>query len=610
MSDDISLYRKYRPQNFSHLVGQDHIRQTLLNALRKKQVAHAYLFCGPRGTGKTTAARLVSKGLNCLHLEKNAEPCNSCDICRDITEGRLIDIIEIDAASNRGIDEIRDLREKIQFAPTRAAKKVYIIDEVHMLTKEAFNALLKTLEEPPAHAHFILATTEAYKIPETIISRCQRFDFKRIQGNDIVKRLQFIAEQEKIFAEEEALILIAQYAEGGLRDAIGLFEQMVVSQSVTMEYIQEYLGVAGKKSVDNFLHFVFSGNILGALEFLNKLYEDGADLSQFTKTCMESLRIRLLQAVSQNEEDAISRILELISLFQEAHLSIGGASIPQLPLEMALIQSAFGDRSHRSLRSFSRSDSTATPSPLTTSGQILRHKSSDGLLNASAGNVSKIPMESMDISPSNIDFSKSNNGDTSSVADSFSHDNSHIDDSLNNNSHIESSKTPPSAFPTLSDIRKLWPRVLDHIVTPAFRRSLEQGEVLSISDHSISLGFSSEFHLEKVQKAQAQRELENSLFEVFAARISVNYKTLSLGIDIENGFHHQMSSEQLAQSSKQSDGQSAAQRSAQSSTQSEGQFVTQNSVPSSSQSEAQSDTPDQLAERAAKLFGGELIEED
>ena len=240
----MSLYRKYRPQTFAHLVGQDHVSQTLLSALRLGRVSHAYLFTGPRGTGKTSTARLVAKALNCLD-ESSVEPCNACEICMEIADGRLIDIIEIDAASNRGIDEMRDLREKIHFAPTRAKLKVYIIDEVHMLTKEAFNALLKTLEEPPEHVYFVLATTEVHKIPETILSRCQRFDFQRIPVKVLVDRLSFIAQEEKIEVEEKALEMIAHHAEGGLRDAIGLLEQMAADGSLTVERVSTVLGIGG-----------------------------------------------------------------------------------------------------------------------------------------------------------------------------------------------------------------------------------------------------------------------------------------------------------------------------------------------------------------------------
>ena len=202
----MSLYQKYRPQEFDSLAGQEHVKKTLQQALRKNVVSHAYLFCGPRGTGKTTTARLIAKALNCPNFDaETAEPCNKCDICESISNSSLIDVIEIDAASNRGIDEIRELKETIRFAPTLVKNKVYIIDEVHMLTNEAFNALLKTIEEPPENVFFILATTESHKVPETIMSRCQRFDFKRINHQALVDRLEFICQTEGLDFEREAL---------------------------------------------------------------------------------------------------------------------------------------------------------------------------------------------------------------------------------------------------------------------------------------------------------------------------------------------------------------------------------------------------------------------
>jgi len=221
----MSLFLKYRPQTFSDLVGQEAVRRTLQNALKAERPSHAYLFTGSRGTGKTSTARIFAKGLNCENLQ-DGDPCGVCRFCTGTADGTLIDVIEIDAASNRGIDEIRDLREKINFAPNVARRKVYIIDEVHMMTKEAFNALLKTLEEPPDHAFFCLATTEMHKVPETIRSRCQTFSFQRFTLTQLTDRLAYISEKESINAETEGLDIISRKAEGGLRDAISLLEQV------------------------------------------------------------------------------------------------------------------------------------------------------------------------------------------------------------------------------------------------------------------------------------------------------------------------------------------------------------------------------------------------
>src|SRR5512137_2557574 len=222
-----ALYRKWRSQSFDDVVGQEHITVTLRNALRDGRMSHAYLFTGPRGTGKTSTARILAKAINCLAEDPATRPCNVCRICTAINEGRELDLIEIDAASNRGIDEMRDLREKIAFRPNEARYKVYIIDEVHMLTKEAFNALLKTLEEPPPHAVFVLATTEPDRVPETVRSRCQRFDFRRIGTNDIVKHLNDLVQREGRRAEPEALAAIARRSTGSMRDSISLLDQLL-----------------------------------------------------------------------------------------------------------------------------------------------------------------------------------------------------------------------------------------------------------------------------------------------------------------------------------------------------------------------------------------------
>ncbi|MCF7846234.1 MAG: DNA polymerase III subunit gamma/tau [Candidatus Peribacteraceae bacterium] len=333
----MSFYRKYRPQKLSEIVGQAHVRQTFANAIKNSALSHAYLFAGSRGTGKTSTARIVARALNCLKPDSDGEPCNECEICRDAIDGRLVDLIEIDAASNRGIDEIRDLKEKIQFTPSRAKFKIYVIDEVHMLTKDAFNALLKTLEEPPAHAYFILATTEPHKIPETIISRTQRFDFHRLSEKDIAGHLATIAEKEKIGFEPEALALIAKQSAGGMRDALGMLEQLGAGGKVSVDSVSQNLGLTRPKAVEDFVFALLFSKLSDALATIDGLVIEGANLIQFNKTILAKLREIMLTKVAENQLAEAKKILTMIDEFTRAGEELKSSVIPQLPLEVAAI---------------------------------------------------------------------------------------------------------------------------------------------------------------------------------------------------------------------------------------------------------------------------------
>lgn len=287
----LSLYRKYRSQVFTEIVGQEHITTTLKNALERDRIAHAYLFSGPRGTGKTSTARIFAKCINCEE-GPTVTPCNQCNICLSIISDRLFDVVEIDAASNRGIDDIRDLKEKVRVPPAQARKKVYIIDEVHMLTREAFNALLKTLEEPPPHVLFLMATTEPQKLPPTILSRCQRFDFRRLTDNEISGHIRHIADNEKFEIESGAVDMVVRSADGSLRDAISILDQLVSFSSgkVTSDEVNLMFGLVDKSEIATFMHAIFAADAARAFELFQRFFEAGKSFSLFLRLVMEYLR--------------------------------------------------------------------------------------------------------------------------------------------------------------------------------------------------------------------------------------------------------------------------------------------------------------------------------
>jgi DNA polymerase-3 subunit gamma/tau len=353
-----ALYRKWRPGRFDAVVGQEHVTRTLQNSVAAGRVGHAYLFCGPRGTGKTTSARLLAKAVNCLHEDVAQRPCNTCDVCVAIKDGRFLDLIEIDAASNTGVDDIRDLRDKINFAPNQGRFKVYIIDEVHMLSTAAFNALLKTLEEPPPHAMFILATTEEHKVPMTIKSRCQQFNFRLLVLSEIKSRLQWLADKEELTIEPDALTLIARQGAGSIRDAESLLDQLVTvpGDRITLERTQMILGTATDTAVTNLTNAWLNGDGGDGLSIIHEALASGTDARQFCRQMVAYLRqLLLLQAAgdaldfegtaeqktemeAQAQRASRPLLIEAVKKFNEAALTPASSWQPQLPLELAFVQ--------------------------------------------------------------------------------------------------------------------------------------------------------------------------------------------------------------------------------------------------------------------------------
>lgn len=354
-----ALYRVYRPQSFNDVVGQQHIIKTLQNALVQEKFSHAYLFSGPRGTGKTTAAKILAKAVNC-EKAPIAEPCNECATCRGITDGSISDVIEIDAASNNGVDEIRDIRDKVKYAPSAVRYKVYIIDEVHMLSIGAFNALLKTLEEPPAHVIFILATTEPHKIPLTIISRCQRFDFRRISPEDIVYRMKEVLGSEELEVSEDALYEIAKASEGGMRDALSLLDQAISysTEKVSLEDVLSITGAVSQAFIVKIVQAIFNENIVEALDSVESLIKNGKDPARFVEDLIFYYRdVLLYQASEENayllEKAAVNEdfkelsskmdsafIYKVIAELNQTQQEMKWSNHPRVLLEVALVKLA------------------------------------------------------------------------------------------------------------------------------------------------------------------------------------------------------------------------------------------------------------------------------
>ncbi len=383
-----ALYRKWRPMTFDDVVSQPHITTTLKNQIQSNKIAHAYLFTGSRGTGKTTCARIFAKSVNCQH-SNGGNPCLECEICKCADNESLIDIIEIDAASNTGVDDIRALKESAEYLPEQCKYKVYIIDEVHMLSINAFNALLKIMEEPPAHVIFILATTEVHKVPATIISRCQRFDFRRIRIEDIVSRLEFIASQENIKLDNDAAVLIAKISDGGMRDALSLLDQCIAySDNVDLKTVSDAAGIAGRDYLFNILDGIFSGNITKVMETIASLYDMAKDMTRLCNELLEQMRnLMLIKAVPKNDmvmclpdeykrletianKTDMGNILEKIEVLSDCNENLAKTASKRIELEMCMVKLC----SSKSIAGSYTNTTTAHTSYRTPEPEAITHK--------------------------------------------------------------------------------------------------------------------------------------------------------------------------------------------------------------------------------------------
>lgn len=494
-----ALYLKYRPQTFEEISGQEHVTKTLKNALAMDRIAHAYLFTGPRGTGKTSTARILAKAVNCLSTTK-PHPCNECSICRAINEERLLDLIEIDAASNTGVDDIRELRDKVDFRPSEARYKVYIVDEAHMLSNAAFNALLKTLEEPPPHVIFVLATTEPNKVPATILSRCQRFDFRRATLPELTQQLSEIAEKEGLEIEPNAIDLIARQATGSFRDGTSLLDQLMAFSEggVTLAQVQALLGAASQDSIRAIVASIANRDLASGVETISQAVDGGADPRQLSREIVDYLRRVLLARSGTTGAEELSaeaaseiaamaqlmtaeQVLRAIRLFNQAVYELKGTLNTTLPLEMALVESTFaqGTESQPAITPVREPSKKAAPAPI----QSSKRTAEPGREKVKAASTKDSPAEQVD------DNAEANVGDLS-----------------------------------LQSILEQWGNMLSSLrkSSKSIEALLRDAEPLAVKDRQVTIGFFYELHKDRIDRdKQAKPQIEKILSGMFGSPVRI-----------------------------------------------------------------------------------------
>ncbi len=530
MTERAALYRRYRPQTFSAIVGQEHVTRTLRNAIGAGQVAHAYLLAGSRGIGKTTIARLIAKAVNCTKA-KDGEPCDRCESCVAIREGRFLDLIEIDAASNRGIDEMRDLREKVRFAPSQGQYKVYVIDEAHQLTSEAFNALLKTLEEPPPHAIFVLATTEAGKIPGTIVSRTQRFDLRRIPYKGVVAQLLAICEQEKLKAEPSALDAIARHAQGSLRDAESILDMVAAFSdgSVTLKDVDELLGISEWEETSSLFDALAGNDGAAGVRLVGKLVDDGRDLRLFVRRSLDHMRaLVLVLATNKVPESAsegvaaklkeqaprftLERLARIAKRLIEAEQQLRTSEGTPLPLELAILDLVTGSGAPAPATSPTtggrttsappaRSSAAAAPTPIRTAPRSEGRAAAPSATSATgASTAAKKPNDVIDLA----------------------------------------ARRAQAASMTLTDVQKAWAELVAQAKAQSIGKAahLLDAEPVTIEGSTIVIGFASDF-ARAFWQDRLRSELEQGLSERLAVTVRVRcvVQPAPAGVDADDPMH-------------------------------------------------------------------------
>jgi DNA polymerase-3 subunit gamma/tau len=465
----MALYRTYRPQVFADVVGQDHVVTTLEQAVAQDKLSHAYLFAGSRGTGKTSVARILAKHIMTRGI---TNPVIRQQIIKGIEEGSLVDLLEIDAASNRGIDDVRGLIEKIQFSPVVAAAKVYIVDEVHMLTKDAFNALLKTLEEPPDYAHFILATTEIHKVPPTIQSRCQCFPFRPIREEDIVRRLQYIADQERIIVEREALRLIAHHVEGGLRDAISLLDQMRALPRITMKDVEQRIGSTGHEHIETVAEAIRKNDTATLIAVVQRLEEAGVPLDLFLRQLLALVRNDLHSAIE--EKKPVLHIVRALDILLQAIRDVRIAPVPGLVVEAALVALCTPveeERTRAALFAVRAEEKVKVKEK-----KKGKEKEKEVVVaNVQEKEEQKKSKEEADLAAAEVEA--------------------------------------PDV--TLENVRSAWPQILEETSPAAVRMSLRNGEIQGVTGAKVVLKFSASSHRDRVAATEASRMIEQVMQKIF-----------------------------------------------------------------------------------------------